>query len=354
MIWLAMAAAFEIFDLRSAGDPALAFAAVFDAGSTGTRINVCGFDRGRLAFYYVEMLRPGVAALLNYEIAQHLRFLLANAHARLRRFGFDAKAAPVAFLATAGLRLLPQRAAQKIIDEARAFLSAYNARDVRVITGAEEGVLALESLALLKIAEHAALQRLGCAIAVRALGIDSARCAEIAANGLAATYGIVDMGGGSVQIAYATRKKLVSRSLLGFGMNESLRHIKNHPNYAQCRSAAPHSAHCSAVFADLFRKAPRQHARGIARVREIFLTSFFFDTIATPGASVRKSFAEIRSDFARKCDTLSDEHCLKTKLLVLLLSHVGFTDSSSFFLVDKVAGINLSWSIAVAHRLVTQ
>lgn len=361
--------AFEMFDLRnlyrSDGDhEQLIFSGVIDAGSTGTRLNIYGFDREKtLMFYYVELIEPGVSALLNYQISQHLNFLLFNAQRRLQHLGMEMKKVPMVFLATAGLRMVSEKVSKKILKEVRSVLREYNVKkkDVRIISGAEEGMLALRSLVILKKLEHRAVERFGCSTLTKypRLGMDPDYCKEIEAHvAHEHTYGIIDMGGGSVQVAYVdvVEEKLVSQSFLGFGLRESLRQIKSHPSYSKCRKARSEDAPpCEPVFKDLFGKAPRtKKTQGITSVNELFLASFFYEKFFTPGGSYKKTLRDIQGEFRKKCVSLENERCLEVGFLMVLLRYFDFKDDTAFFLIQKILGIHLNWSIARARDLLEE
>lgn len=358
--------AFEIFDLRRLYDSEdrydhLTFSGVIDAGSTGTRLNIYGFNKEKmLEFYYVELIEPGVSALLSYQISQHLNFLLFNAEKRLGYLGLEIKKIPMVFLATAGLRMVSEKASRRIIREVRIVLRDYNVRkeDVKVISGAEEGMLALRSLVILKKLEHRAVKNFGCEFLMKYphLDMDAEYCREIEAHiDHEHTYGIIDMGGGSVQVAYidVVEEKLVSQSFLGFGLRESLRQIKKHPNYSKCRKAKSESSpHCTPVFKDLFGKAPNtKKTRGITSVNELFLASFFYEKFFKLGGSYKKTLRDIQGEFREQCLSLESERCLEVGFLMVLLRYFDFKDDTTFFLVQKVLGININWSVARARDL---
>lgn len=361
-----MRSAFEVFDLRELygtenGYSHLRFSGVIDAGSTGTRINIYGFNRDMMPeFYYLERIEPGISTLLDQQIPPYLHTLLGSAEKRLKHLGFDMRTIPMSFMATAGLRLVSKKRSASIMGIVREVLKRHNidARNVRVITGAEEGMLALRSLMLLKKAERWAVSRLGCAFLSKhtKLDIDPDYCKEVAGHmHHSHTYGIIDMGGGSVQIAYVDRQEnsLVSQSFLGFGLRESIRQIKRHPSYRRCRSEkSEESPQCIPIFRDILSKVPKTwRTDGIANVNELFLISFFYDNFFTNRKTYRKKLDDVRKEFREKCATLEGKNCMEAGFLILLLKYFNFNENTSFFLVNKVLGVNLNWSMAQAYDL---
>lgn len=358
--------AFEIFDLRELYGTEkrhdhLRFSGVIDVGSTGTRLNIYGFNKELMPeFYYLEMIEPGISTLLNHQIPQYLHFLLYSAQKRLEHLSFEIKSVPMAFMATAGLRLVSKKKSSNIMNIVRKVLKTYNIdeKNIRIITGAEEGMLALKTLMLLKKAERRVVSRLGCEFLSKyaKLDINLDYCREVKDHiKHNHTYGIIDMGGGSVQIAYANPQedKLISQSFLGFGLQESLRQIRKHPSYSKCRTErSEESPLCMPIFRDIFGKGSKTwRTGGIANVNELFLISFFYDNFFTHVGSYRRNLGDVRKEFRERCATLEDKNCLEVGFLILLLKYFNFNDKTSFFLVKKVLGVNLNWSMAKAYDL---
>lgn len=357
---------FEILDLRKLYDQnmKMSFAAVIDSGSTGTRLNIYGFDSNKmLRLYYIDILEPGLSATPISDIRYSLKYLFDESNKNLKDFNFDIKNARMAFNATAGLRLLPEYLSNAIMAEVKNVLSEYKASadNIKIISGSEEGILAIKSLLLQKGFEKDAIRIHGCQFLeqIKELDINHGYCNEIEQNlDVDHTLGVIDMGGGSVQVAYLddANHRLVSQSFLGYGLNESMKEIKSHPNYLECKkSNTKELSVCRSIFRDLFLNGPSsERSDGISQVDEIFLISYFYDKFFTAGEHYKKSLKDVKEDFEKKCTTLEDESCLEVHFLVMLLKHFKFKDETSFFLVNKILGINLNWSIAKAFSLIEE
>ncbi|KAK4399570.1 Apyrase [Sesamum angolense] len=163
------------------------YAVVFDAGSTGSRVHVFAFDSNlaltpiHQTYEFFLAITPGLSS---YEhdpdaAALSLKPLLQSAEAVIPA---DLRAqTPVRLGATAGLRLLPGNASEAILDAVRKLLktesSLYYRPDwVSVLQGIDEGGYQWVTINYL-------LGTLG--------------------KSYTSTVGIVDLGGGSVQMAYA-------------------------------------------------------------------------------------------------------------------------------------------------------
>jgi apyrase len=161
------------------------YAVVVDAGSTGSRVHVFTFqDDGSGALDLLDVafkqLKPGLSSFGADAAgaAESLRPLLDAAVAAVPA---AARAAtPVMVGATAGLRLLPGGEADAILAEVRRWLRTFPftfaAKDVKVLAGTDEGAFAWLTLNFL-------LGRLG--------------------GPPERTVSAIDLGGGSVQQAYA-------------------------------------------------------------------------------------------------------------------------------------------------------
>lgn len=163
------------------------YAVIFDAGSSGSRVHVFCFDQyldlvpiGQDLELFVQ-LKPGLSAYAKdpHAAAKSLKSLLDKAEdvvpKELR------ETTPVRVGATAGLRQLPGDASDRILDSVRAYLkdkSSLKSQDdwVTVLDGTQEGAYQWVTINYL-------LGNLG--------------------KKYSDTVGVVDLGGGSVQMAYA-------------------------------------------------------------------------------------------------------------------------------------------------------
>ncbi|KAJ6744230.1 ADENOSINE/GUANOSINE DIPHOSPHATASE [Salix purpurea] len=163
------------------------YAVIFDAGSSGSRVHVYCFDRnldlvpiGKELELFV-MLKPGLSAYANnpQEAARSLASLLDKAESSVPKV--LRPKTPVRVGATAGLRALGMDASNKILQAVRDFLRAKStlkseANGVTVLDGSQEGSYQWVTINYL-------LGNLG--------------------KKYSNTVGVVDLGGGSVQMAYA-------------------------------------------------------------------------------------------------------------------------------------------------------
>ncbi|KAK4741750.1 hypothetical protein SAY87_025338 [Trapa incisa] len=172
------------------------FAVIFDAGSSGSRVHVYCFDQymdlvpiGAELELFVQ-IKPGLSAFAQnpQEAASSLRSLLDKAESVVPRDLLSKT--PVRVGATAGLRALGIEASDRILEAVRELL-----KDTSRLKSDPEGVSVLDGT------QEGAYQWVTINYLLGNLGREYSH-----------TVGVVDLGGGSVQMAYAISEENAAKA----------------------------------------------------------------------------------------------------------------------------------------------
>jgi len=176
--------------LRGSSEAGSYYSVVIDAGSTGSRVHVFRFNQGTGELQDVngepslfKQNKPGMSTCAGNRtcLTEHLTPLLAAAADAVPVE--QRVATPIALRATAGLRMLPGDQAEVLLQGARDLIRSYNFIDagVSVMAGSDEGTFQWVALNFL----------------FEALGPSKTPAA------------VIDLGGGSVQMAYTLDKNAI-------------------------------------------------------------------------------------------------------------------------------------------------
>ena len=193
---------------------------VFDAGSSGSRIHVYTYKEGgrppRTQFDLVKddlvKISPGLSSFKDDPAAAGASLQPLIDHAKKVVPASRHYRVPVFLMATAGLRMVGEKAKDEILDSVRATLarSGFVFRDewVTVLDGRDEGIYGWATVNYLK---HTLYPKQGEA------------------------SGVIDLGGGSVQIVFPMKRKRVAplgyQRQLNYAGREHNLYVKSHLGY---------------------------------------------------------------------------------------------------------------------------
>ncbi|KAI5186581.1 ectonucleoside triphosphate diphosphohydrolase 5/6 [Nematocida homosporus] len=266
------------------------FVAVFDGGSTGTRLNIYRFDAKGLELkkHVLESVSPGIhqsaSPMKDIEtlLARGRSFLASQGHSEQYDF-------PVVFNGTAGLRLVELKHRERVLAEVKeALVKATKKKDieVRVIDGKEEGFYAWAALAFATKSKD-----------------------KIA---------IIDLGGGSAQISFeidrdlqssqdgiveGKKKKVLSKSFLGLGLVAGLEQVHRLDTQQVCAwgektfelTACKRHMKASLSSMILEKTGGKEIAPGISQVSTVFVSSFISEILHEFNTPSNIQFKDIKS-----------------------------------------------------------
>lgn len=288
-------------------EPGMTYSGVVDAGSTGTRLNIYGFADGRIRHQGVFSSTPGLAAADDADIRSQLRELFTQA----TPFYTSIQQIPVGFYGTAGFRELDAAHSAHMLGLVREQLKDYNLKEAKIISGEEEGRLALMALVL----------------------SDENR------NG---SIGVIDMGGKSTQISTLESGRISSESInLGIMENEGP---------VQCQEDGPDNLTVCATglaskLSDLKRRLP------LNNIKHLYLLSYFHDEFGKIVRDHRTTMREVKDAFYSQCSALKTDACRNLFYLISFIRKLGIRDDKSILHIDTNNGINITWASGKGHEL---
>ncbi|XP_063157930.1 ectonucleoside triphosphate diphosphohydrolase 6 isoform X2 [Candoia aspera] len=358
-------------------DEAVLYGIMFDAGSTGTRIHVFQFaqkpkELPRLIDTTFKALKPGLSAYADNvdKSAQGINDLLAVAKEAVPMNSW--KSTPLVLKATAGLRLLQEEKAQKLLDKVRDIFQEspffIGSDCVSIMDGSDEGISAWITINFL----------------TDSLDNPTKKC-----------VGMLDLGGGSTQITFRpstetsvenstaehitsfnlfnTTYKLDSHSYLGLGLmsarlailggveGQSLKegeeltssclslnyqgeweHAKKLYKIKGQKTGRPLFESCHNEISKVLSKKIHETAR--IKDLDFYAFSYYYDLAVDAGLIVCKTM-EIQQG---KHPFL----CMDLTYVSLLLKELGFPENHILKLAQKINNIETSWALgAILHYI---
>ncbi|KAI5193282.1 ectonucleoside triphosphate diphosphohydrolase 5/6 [Nematocida minor] len=276
------------------------FVAVFDGGSTGTRINIYQFDEKGLVLksHFLHRLFPGIhnSKTPENDIKQLLALGKAHLEKKEHRTGYDF---PIVFNGTAGLRLIDERKRNSVLEIVKKTIQEETKKkeiEVRVIDGKEEGFYAWAALVFVtQMKEKIGIIDLGGGSAQISFEIDK------------------DMQGAQDGIVHGKNKDVLSRSFLGMGLVAGLENVHKTDKNGVCewKSASFDINRCkvhikSAISAMIQERTQgKEVAPGISQVNTMFVSSFIAETLHLLQTPVNPQFKDIKDVVSSICSNNS-------------------------------------------------
>ncbi|GET87186.1 nucleoside phosphatase, putative [Leishmania tarentolae] len=359
---------------------------VIDAGSTGSRVHVFQYERADAGVVLLrerfKRVEPGLSSFVANEggARESLTGLLHFADQVVPQS--YQRCTSVTLKATAGLRLLPERDQQVLLDTANQILneSPFQSRGASIISGTQEGVYGWLTVNYL-------LDSLDRAVA---------------------TVATIDMGGASTQVVFETTSQsgewipfnyvhqlrtpkraiaLYQHSYLGLGMNEAKKKLMasfakvngtssfpcfprgytKHLNDVELRnSGATDFDECGVLFQEHVITKPTCKfdacgARGVpqplipSKPHLIYAFSYFYDRLydfIKEGSPIHvSSYKDVGHQVCQRESlgrTTAPEEtaCMELAYMYSFLTHgLGLTDDTTLMVPNRIGGMAVSWSL---------
>lgn len=311
------------------------FIAVFDAGSTGTRLNIYQFgaDGVTLKSHYLDVFRKGLGLMESKEeVAEFLKGMVGSTRGYLlKKRGRGEMDFPIAFNGTGGLRLAGKEKRERLLRWVEDGLGELveGPLDIRVIDGREEGLYAWAALAF----THAG---------------EGGRVGVIELGGASLQVSFEADGEGSHDLIFGKRKKVFSKSYLGLGLLEALGQIRSGSD--ACSRDTYDLEGCAALIKHkLSEKIPSPGPE--INPSKVYVTSFIAERLKQLKIKSRTTFKEIRERIEEHCRQSNSSRCVELQYILLLLSHFNLAEDKPIVTTNQYNGVDLSWSLGRALTL---
>lgn len=293
----------------------MTYSGVVDAGSTGTRLNIYGFVDGHIKHQGLFTNTPGLA-----EVASdgEIRDLLREIFQHAEPFYSNIRKIPIGFYGTAGFRMLDKSRADQVLRLVEDELKEYNLKEAKVISGEEEGRLALMALVLSK-----------------GISDDTGR-----------SIGIIDMGGKSAQVSVLERNGDVNSKSMDLGIMAISTGDKLH----ECQ-AEDHDKQRTCARQIISGLGGLRRMQGLNDIEDLYLLSYLHDEFGKIVRNERTTMREVKDRFYEQCSLLSTNKCRNMFYLISFVKALGITDDKSLHHIDTNNGINITWASGKGYEL---
>uniref|UniRef100_H3APR0 nucleoside diphosphate phosphatase n=1 Tax=Latimeria chalumnae TaxID=7897 RepID=H3APR0_LATCH len=369
---------------------------MFDAGSTGTRIHVFKFTQAsneppKLAHETFKAIKPGLSAYSDEpdKCTEGIQELLEIAKEAVPS-GFW-KATPLVLKATAGLRLLPGKKAQDLLNKVKEVFRAspFFVRDdcVSIMDGTDEGISAWITVNFLIGTLHGTERR---------------------------TVGMLDLGGGSTQITFSPHDEktvqtspveyitsfqmfqkihtLYSHSYLGLGLMSARLAIlggtegqplqegeelispclapdyKSNWEHAEITYSIKGQKAGEPLYESCYNKVEKMLYKKVHKAEEVkdldfYAFSYYYDRAVDVGLIDEEEGGSLKvEDFEvaakRVCKSMESEPgvkpflCLDLTYITVLLQEMGFPKDTVFKLARRIDNVETSWALGATFHYI--
>ncbi|AFM98650.1 Golgi nucleoside diphosphatase [Encephalitozoon hellem ATCC 50504] len=291
----------------------MTYSGVIDAGTTGTRLNIYGFLNGEIRD---QGLFTNTFGLANAESDEEIRNSIRELFTHAQPFYTNIKEIPIGFYGTAGFRVLDKSRSDHILELVKNELRDYNLKEAEVISGIDEGKLALMALALSN------------------RGIVGSK-----------SMGIIDMGGGSTQISLLEKNGEIFSESIDLGITAL---GLSDPKECKGKENDEQESCARNIMSRLIGITMRPSLNSID---ELYLLSYFHDEFGKVTRNEKTNMKEIKGEFYKKCSLLESHECRRLFYLISFIKNLGIEDTKFIHQIDTNNGINIAWASGKGYEL---
>lgn len=318
--------------------------AIFDAGSTGTRLKIYTFQGSSLESQdiFKSQQNKGIHEMNTTEIEDTITKLLSQ--------GNVSNEDVVGFYGTAGLRSADEKTRNRVIGKLKSLLNGHRTVDVAVMSGLDEALYSSKAYEFLKSAKNQyclidmggrsvqIVQRnnLIYKLASLDLGILNSKCNESKEGFLETFYGkLKNLFGSSSKLTtfFSVDKKHQSSSLTSDFLSEKL--------LTTLFSVDKKHLKCIDDFFD------RSLDFTIDKTDEIYLMSYYEDILRS---GEQKSLKQLVNDFNWECTKMSDP-CSKMYYSIKFLNRIGIHEDQKLRIINDSDRFDMSWPLGKAVEI---
>lgn len=307
---------------------------IFDAGSTGTRLNIYTFDDEGIKEVASYRRTGGLHKMPLGMVSGTIDYLI-------RESQID-RLTPLWFYGTAGIRSLPAAQQTAIMTEAKNVLAGYNLREAGILSATSEGAYMLKAFEYLSPYHPSFMIVDMGGLSVQLIKKDE-EGAQVESYELGITKSQCDAD--RAVLGYlAAAKPCTSCTPCPAGVRES-RLMDAFDNDASAQLLGAYCRQSQCIIENFVASSVRRAKTGCFGPT-VFLCSYMHDLFGGYGRSLTlKSLGDV---FRSSCGTALSRECRQIYYAIMLLERLGFCEGEVLHPLRKIGGFDVTWALGRA------